>query len=83
MTWTVLNYLLATGERLPRKKQYKDWTSYIYIADAAHGSALTSEVWKVTKIKLDSGGDLDEMWETDWYDNAANSLVVCQWLSYR
>lgn len=80
---TVQSFLLMTWERLPRKKQYKDWVSYVYLADAEHGSALTSPVWKVTKIKLDASQDMDEMRETDGYNNLATDLATVQALTFR
>ena len=80
--WSVLSFLLMTGEDLPRKKVYRDWTSYIYSCSAAHWSALTDPKRKVKKASLDVNGDIDEVWNTDNYDNVATDLTAVQSLSY-
>jgi hypothetical protein len=48
------NFLIMTGESLPRKKIYKDaLNSVTYVCDAIHGTTLTSPFWRVTKLSLD------------------------------
>lgn len=79
---TVSNFLLMTGQDQQRKKIYRDWADYIYVCDAAHGTALTDPYWKVKKIALDGSGDVDEIWNTDWYDNKATDLVTVQALLF-
>lgn len=43
---------------------------------------MTSPKWKVKKIALDGSGDVDEIRETDNYDNVATDLTAVQALSY-
>lgn len=80
--WSVLSFLLMTGEALPRRKVYRDGTSFVYYCDARHWSALTDSVWKVKKIALDWNGDAEEIWETDNYNNLATDLSTVQSLTY-
>lgn len=83
MTWTVANFLLMSGELLPRKKTYTDTVNNIkYLCDSAHWSLVTQNVWKVRKMKLDSNGDIEEMRETDGYDNFATDLATVELLSF-
>ena len=79
---TVENFLLMTGESLPRRKVYKDWVDYIYVCDAAKGTALTDPYWRVTKIKLDGAGDMDEIWTNPGYEDLATDLATVQLLTY-
>lgn len=79
------NYLLMTGQDLPRVKIYPDWGSPVtqYICTAKHWAALTDSVRKVKKVLLNASWDVDEVRETDNYNNSAASLVVVQALTYR
>jgi hypothetical protein len=80
---TVQNFLLMTGNMLPRKVVYKDaLNSVIYYADAKHWTALTDPFWRVMKWTLDADGDIVDIVETDWYNNLATDLSVVQSLSY-
>jgi len=80
---TVKNFQLMTGTMLPRKKIYKDTlNNLIYYCDAPHWSLLTDNVWKVVKWLLDSDWDIEEVRETDWYNNYATDLSTVQSLSF-
>lgn len=82
--WTVENFLLMTWQLLPRKKIYKDTINDItYICDAQHGAILTDNVWKVQKLILDGDWDVEETFETDWYNNPATDLSVVQALDFK
>lgn len=71
-----------TGEALPRRKVYRDWTDFVYYCDADHWTALTDPYRKVKKIALDANGDAEEIWETDNYNNLATDLSTVQSLTY-
>jgi hypothetical protein len=84
---TVQNYLLMTWEKLPRRKVYTDVQAndIVYIADADHWTVLTDAKRKVQKLLMVGTGataTLDEIWETDNYDNLASDLATVQWFSY-
>ena len=81
------NYLLMIWEKLPRRKVYvkTDTNDIMYVCDAEHGTALTTAKWKVQKLLMVGtwgSAILDEIWETDWYNNLATSLVVVEALSF-
>jgi len=80
--WTVENYLLMIGEKQPRRKVYYDGDIQ-YVCDAVHWSALDQTVWKVQKIVLNSDWTLDEIFETDGYDNPATDVTVVSALTFR
>lgn len=80
---TVSNFLLMTGEKLPRRKLYRDWTDFVYVCDADHWALLTDEAWKVQKIALDASWDAEEIRNTDWYNNAVPNLAAVQSLTYK
>lgn len=84
MIGTVENYLLMTGTMLPRKKVYDDSLTswYIYYCDAAHWAALTDSVWRIVRGAVDANGNIEEVWETDGYDNLATDLATVAALSY-
>lgn len=80
---TVENFLLMTGNMLPRKVVYKDTlNSVIYYADAKHWTALTDPFWRVMKWTLDVDWDIVDVVETDSYNNLATDLATVQWLTY-
>lgn len=81
MGW-VENFLLMTGEKLPRRKLYRDGTDFVYVCDAAHWALLTDPVWRVQKIALDVSWDAEEIRQTDWYENAVPDLTAVQALTY-
>jgi len=83
MFGSVSNFLLMSGELLPRKKVYTDAVNSLsYLCDADHGSVLTAKVWKIRKCHLDASGNIEEMWETDGYDNVATDLATVELLSF-
>lgn len=77
------NYLLMTGQTLPRKMIYDDTiNTTMYACDAAHGSVLSDKAWRVVRIVTDATGNTDVQ-ETDWYDNSVEDLATVQALSYK
>jgi len=43
---------------------------------------LTDPYWRVTKIKLDGAGDMDEIWTNPGYEDLATDLATVQLLTY-
>ena len=77
------NFLLMTGQTLPRKFIYNDSVNTtIYACDAAHGTAKTDPKWRVVRIVTDVLWNTDVQ-ETDAYENVITDLATVQALSYK
>lgn len=77
------NFLLMTWQTLPRKKIYDDTVnSTVYACDAAYGTAITDDKWRVVRIVTDESGNVD-ITETDNYNNSVDDLSTVQALSYK